>query len=65
MMKRRMGCFLMKHDINVTHRIAWSVCLQSVTVVSSAKTAKPIEMPFGSSRVDPRNHDGRSAYHGI
>jgi len=33
-----------------------SVCL-SVTVVSPAKTAEPIEMPFGlRNRVGPRNH---------
>jgi len=36
--------------------IAWSVC-RSVTVVSPAKTAEPIEMPFWMlSRVDPINH---------
>ena len=47
MMKTR-TVFLVKHGINVTHRIAWSVCLQSVTLVSSAKTAELIEMPFES-----------------
>jgi len=30
----------------VTDRVAWSVGL-SVTVVSPAKTAEPIKMPFG------------------
>jgi len=43
--------------------VAWSVCL-SVWVfgtrVNCAKTAEPIEMPFGadSSHVGPKNHDG-------
>jgi len=39
------------------------VVCRSVTVVSPAKTAQPIEMPFGlRTRVDPRNHvlDGGS-----
>ena len=41
---------------NVTDRVAWSVCL-SVTAVSPAKTAQPIEMPFGlRARVGSRNH---------
>jgi len=34
----------------VTDRVAWSVgrfVSQSITLVSPAKTAKPIEMPFG------------------
>ena len=34
----------------VTDAVAWSVCRSvrlSVTIVSPAKTAKPIEMPFG------------------
>ena len=36
--------------------IAWSVS-RSVTVVSPAKTAQPIEIPFGvSTWVGPRNH---------
>jgi len=36
-----------------------SVVCQSVTVISPAKTAEPIEMPFGMlSRVDQRNHNG-------
>jgi len=43
----------------VTDRVAWSVGLSvglSVTVVSPAKTAQPIEMPFGlRNRVGPRN----------
>ena len=33
-----------------TDGVAWSVCLsvgQSVTIVSSAKMAEPIKMPFG------------------
>jgi len=39
----------------VTDRVAWSVGL-SVTLVSPAKTAEPIEMPFGLwTRVDPGN----------
>jgi len=34
-----------------------SVVCQSVTLVSPAKTAAPIEMPFGlRTRVDPGNH---------
>ena len=40
----------------VTERVAWSVGL-SVTLVSPAKTAEPIEMPFGlRTPVGPRNH---------
>jgi len=40
----------------VTDRVASSVGL-SVTVVSPAKTAEPIEMPFGIwTRVGPRKH---------
>jgi len=36
--------------------VCLSVCL-SVTLVSPAKTAAPIEMPFDlGTRVDPRNH---------
>jgi len=39
----------------VTDRVAWSVCL-SVTLVSPAKMAEPIEMPFGLwTRVGSRN----------
>ena len=39
----------------VTDGVAWSVC-RSVTIVSPAKTAAPIEMLFGMwTRVDPRN----------
>ena len=44
----------------VTDRVAWSVGRSvglSVTLVSPAKTAAPIEMPFGlRTRVSPRNH---------
>jgi len=41
---------------NVTDRVAWSVCW-SVTVVSPAKTAQPIEMPFGLfAWMDSTNH---------
>jgi len=41
----------------VTDRVAWSVGL-SVIAVSPAKTAEPIEMPFGIwTRVDPRKHE--------
>ena len=44
----------------VTDRVAWSVGLsvcRSVTLVSSAKTAEPIEMPFGlRTLVGPGNH---------
>jgi len=46
----------------VTDRVAWSVGLSvgmslSVTLVSPAKTAAAIEMPFGlSTRVGPKNH---------
>jgi len=40
----------------VTDRVAWSVC-RSVTFVSPAKTAIPIEMLFGlRTWVDPGNH---------
>jgi len=40
----------------VTDRVALSVCL-SVTLVSPAKTAEPIEMPFGlRTQVGPGNH---------
>jgi len=46
------------------YRVAWSVSLcvsrtvgQSVTLESPAKTAQPIEMPFGMlSQVSPMNH---------
>jgi len=44
----------------VTDRVAWSVGLSvslSVTLVSPAKTAAPIELPFGlRSWVCPGNH---------
>ena len=44
----------------VGDRVAWSVCgsvYLSVTQVSPAKTAEPIEMPFGlRTRVGPRDH---------
>jgi len=44
----------------VTDRVAWSVGLSvglSVTLVSPAKTAEPIEMPLGlKTRVGPGNH---------
>jgi len=44
----------MRHT--VTDRVARSVGL-SVTLVSPAKTAEPIEMPFGlRTRVDTGNH---------
>jgi len=40
----------------VTEQVAWSVS-RSVTLVSPAKMAEPIEMPFGlRTRVGPRNH---------
>jgi len=40
----------------ITDRAAWSVGL-SVTLVSPAKTAQPIEMPFGLwTPVGPRKH---------
>jgi len=40
----------------VTDRVAWSVSL-SVTLVSSAKMAQLMEMPFGLwNRMGPRNH---------
>jgi len=59
----------------VTDRVACSVGLSglsvglSVTLVSPAKTAEPIEMPFALSsrtRVDPGNHvlDGVQIPHG-
>jgi len=41
----------------ITDRVAWSVGL-SVTIVSRAKTAEPIEMPFRLwTRVDPTKHE--------
>ena len=40
----------------LTDQVAWSVG-PSVTLVSPAKTAAPIELPFGlRTWVDPRNH---------
>ena len=45
-----------------TEKRGLSFCL-SITVVNPAKTAEPIEMPFGElTRVDPRNNkvDGGS-----
>ena len=40
----------------LTDRVAWSVVL-SVTLVSPAKTAAPIELPFGlKTWVGPGNH---------
>jgi len=40
----------------IINRVAWSVC-RSVTVVSPAKTAAPIEMPFElMTRLGPGNH---------
>jgi len=40
----------------VIDRVAWSVGL-SVTLVSPAKTAEPIDIPFGlRTRVGPGNH---------
>jgi len=40
----------------VTNRVAWSV-FRSVTLVSPAKTAELIEMPFGLwAQMGPRNH---------
>jgi len=50
----------------VADHVAWSVGL-SATVVSPAKTAEPIEMPFGfMTRVGARNHvlDGVKIPHG-
>jgi len=50
--------------------VAWSVCLSvglSVTIMTSAKTAEPIEMLLGLwTRVGPRNHvlDGGPDLHG-
>jgi len=40
----------------VSRSVCLSVC-RSVTLVSPAKMAEPIEMPFGScARMGPRNH---------
>ena len=53
-----------------TDGVAWSVGLSvclSVTTVSPAKTAEPIEIPFGvQTRVGPRNYvlDGSPDPHG-
>jgi len=42
----------------VTDGVVWSVRL-SVTIVNTAKSAEPIEMPFGRwARVGPRKHVG-------
>jgi len=52
----------MRLTVTSTDRLAWSVGL-SVTLVSPAKMAAPIEMPFGSNTwVGPGNHvlDGGS-----
>jgi len=44
------------HRRLVTNRVVWSVCW-SVAVVSPAKTAEAIEVPFGLwAQVGPRNH---------
>jgi len=57
----------------VTDKVAWSVCrsclsvCRSITLVSPAKTAVPIEMLFGlRTRVGPRSHvlDRRPDPHG-
>ena len=54
----------------VTDRVAWSLGLSvglSVTLVSAAKTAAPLEMPFGlRTPVGPGNHvlDGGPDPHG-
>jgi len=49
----------------VTDRVAWSVCLSvslSAMVVNRAKTAEPIQMPFGLyTQVGPNKH----ALHGV
>ena len=40
----------------VTDEVAWSVC-QFITILSAAKTAEPIEMPFGMwDQMGPMNH---------
>ena len=48
-------------SVVICYRPSSVVCLsvrRSVTVVSPAKTAEPIEMPFGIwTRVGPRKHD--------
>ena len=47
----------------VTDRVEWSVGL-SVTLVSPAKTAEPIDKPLGlRTRVGPRNHVLRGGPH--
>jgi len=41
----------------VTNRVVWFVCRLSVTLVSPAKTAEPIEMPFRLwARMGCKNH---------
>jgi len=43
-------------DADYCYRPSSVVC-RSVTLVSHAKTAEPVEMPFGlRTRVGPRNH---------
>jgi len=56
----------MKMQYVVTDLVAWSIS-QSITVVSPAKTAKLIKMPFGlRTLVGPGNHvlDGVHIPHG-
>jgi len=49
-------------DDDDTDGAVWSVCLsvsRSATISNPAKTAEPIEMPFGAwTRVAPSNHVG-------
>jgi len=54
------GCGLL---LQMSH-VAWSVCLSVLgTRVSCAKTAEPIEMPFGGlTVVGPRNHYWMGVY---
>jgi len=44
-------------DAVYCYRLTSSVVCRSVTLVSPAKTAEPIEMPFGLwARIGPRKH---------
>ena len=57
----RRYCNIMYIDAACCYQLSSVVC-RSVTLVSPAKTAAPIEMPFGlRTCVDPGNHvlDGR------
>ena len=62
----RSNTYTVRIDAAYCYRPSSVVC-RSVTLVSPAKTAEPVEMPFGlRARVDPGNHvlDGGPDPHG-